>query len=72
MAPSSLHSYPACRKHRSTAARNGAVILPPELAFYPYPQGIDDTVRFVVSRVLVALGLEEALPEDLQHREKKD
>jgi 4-hydroxy-3-polyprenylbenzoate decarboxylase len=55
-----------------TLARAGAVMLPPEPAFYLHPQGIDDIVRFVVSRVLVALGLEEALPEDLQYREEED
>tara|TARA_B100000315_G_scaffold243552_1_gene267059 strand:- start:3481 stop:4068 length:588 start_codon:yes stop_codon:yes gene_type:complete len=55
-----------------TLARAGAVILPPEPAFYLHPRGIDDIVRFVVSRMLVALGLDEALPEDLQYREKDD
>jgi 4-hydroxy-3-polyprenylbenzoate decarboxylase len=55
-----------------TLARAGAVMLPPEPAFYLHPKGIDDIVRFVVSRVLVALGLDEALPEDLQYREKED
>jgi 3-polyprenyl-4-hydroxybenzoate decarboxylase len=47
-------------------------MLPPEPAFYLHPKGIDDIVRFVVGRVLVALDLEEALPEDLQYREKED
>ena len=55
-----------------TLARMGVVILPPEPAFYLNPQGIDDIVRFVVSRVVVALDLEEELPEDLQYREKLD
>ena len=50
-------------------ARMGAVVLPPEPAFYLQPQGIDDIVRFVVARVLVALGIEQELPEDLQYRE---
>ena len=55
-----------------TLARAGAVMLPPEPAFYLHPKGIDDIVRFVVGRVLVALGLEEALPEDLQYRDRGD
>ena len=55
-----------------TMARMGAVVLPPEPAFYLKPQGIDDIVRFVVSRVLVALGVEDELPPDLQYREKEE
>ena len=55
-----------------TLARAGAVMLPPEPAFYLHPKGIDDIVRFVVGRVLVALGLEEAPPEDLQYRDRGD
>ena len=55
-----------------TMARMGAVVLPPEPAFYLKPQGIDDIVRFVVSRVLVALGVEQELPQDLQYRGKAD
>ena len=55
-----------------TMARMGAVVLPPEPAFYLKPQGIDDIVRFVVSRVLVALGVEDELPLDFQYREKPE
>ena len=55
-----------------TLARMGAVVLPPEPAFYLKPQGIDDIVRFVVSRVLVALEIEQEMPQDLQYREKED
>ena len=54
-----------------TLSRAGAVILPPEPAFYLKPQGVDDIVRFVVGRVLVALGIDEDLPESLQYREKE-
>ena len=53
-------------------ARMGAVVLPPEPAFYLKPRGIDDIVHFVVSRVLVALGVDQELPQDLQYREKGD
>ena len=52
-------------------SRLGAVILPPEPAFYLQPQGIDDIVRFVVGRILVALDIEKTLPDDLQYREKE-
>jgi 4-hydroxy-3-polyprenylbenzoate decarboxylase len=55
-----------------TLARMGATILPPEPAFYLHPQRIDDIVKFVVGRVLVALGVEEELPSDLQYQEKGD
>ena len=55
-----------------TLARMGAVILPPAPAFYLKPQNIDDIVRFMVSRVLVALGLDAAMPADLQYRGRDD
>jgi 4-hydroxy-3-polyprenylbenzoate decarboxylase len=50
-------------------SRNGAIILPPEPAFYLKPQGVEDIARFVAERVLVALGVEQELPEALQYRE---
>ncbi len=53
-----------------TLSRMGAVVLPPEPAFYLKPQSVDDIVDFVVGRVLVALGIDETLPEDLQYRDK--
>ena len=55
-----------------TLSRIGATILPPEPAFYLHPQGIDDIVRFVVGRVLVALGVADELPIDLQYVAKTD
>jgi 4-hydroxy-3-polyprenylbenzoate decarboxylase len=48
----------------------GAVLLPPEPAFYLHPKSIDDVILFVVNRILVALGIEDTLPEDLQYRER--
>ena len=42
-----------------TLARAGAVLLPPEPAFYLKPQTIQDVVRFMVSRILVALNVED-------------
>ena len=55
-----------------TLSRIGATILPPEPAFYLHPQGIDDIVRFVVGRVLVAMGVADELPIDLQYVAKAD
>ncbi len=50
-------------------ARMGAVVLPPEPAFYLKPKSVEDVVRFVVGRIMVALNLDEALPNDLQYQE---
>ena len=52
-----------------TLSRAGAVILPPDPAFYLQPKGIDDVVAFVVARIYVALGLDQSLPEELQYRD---
>jgi len=59
-------------KNMLTLSRIGATILPPEPAFYLHPQGIDDIVRFVVGRVLVAMGVADELPIDLQYMAKSD
>lgn len=53
-------------------SRMGAVILPPQPAFYLGPQAIDDVVRFMVGRILVALKIEEALPEEFRYHGKED
>lgn len=55
-----------------TLSRMGVTILPPEPAFYLQPQSMDDVARFVVERLLVALGVEDDLPEDLQYQERSD
>ena len=52
-------------------SRLGAVILPPQPAFYLHPQGTDDIVRFIVGRILVALNIEESLPDDLRYGERE-
>ena len=52
-------------------SRMGAVILPPQPAFYLGPQTIDDVVRFMVGRILVALKVEEALPEEFRYQGKE-
>ena len=48
-------------------ARLGAVVLPPEPAFYLKPASVQDVVRFVAARVLVALGIDEALEERFRY-----
>lgn len=55
-----------------TLSRIGVTILPPEPAFYLHPQGIDDIVRFLVARVLVAMGVADELPIDLQYEAVSD
>jgi len=45
----------------------GAIVLPPEPPFYLRPETIDDVVRYIVNRVLVALGIEETLPDADQY-----
>ena len=55
-----------------TLSRIGAVVLPPEPAFYLKPKSIEDVVDFVVGRVMVALGIDDSLPDGLQYQEKVD
>jgi 4-hydroxy-3-polyprenylbenzoate decarboxylase len=45
----------------------GAMVLPPEPPFYLRPETIDDVVRYIVNRVLVALDVEDALPDADQY-----
>ena len=51
-----------------TLSHMGAVVVPPEPAFYLKPQSIEDIVDFVVARVFVALGLDQAMPEKMQYQ----
>ena len=51
-----------------TLSRMGAVVLPPDPAFYLRPRSIEDVVQFVAGRILVALGVDEALGPELQYR----
>jgi 4-hydroxy-3-polyprenylbenzoate decarboxylase len=51
-----------------TLSRMGAVVVPPEPAFYLKPQGISDIVDFVVARIFVALGLDQSMPSDMQYQ----
>ena len=54
-------------ENMATLARLGVTILPPEPPFYLRPRTIGDVVEFVVQRTLVALGVIDALPEDMQY-----
>ena len=51
-----------------TLSRMGAVVVPPEPAFYLKPKSVDDVVKFVVGRVMVALGLDQSMPPEMQYR----
>ena len=51
-----------------TLSRMGAIVVPPEPAFYLNPQGISDIVDFVVARIFVALGLDQSMPGDMQYQ----
>jgi 4-hydroxy-3-polyprenylbenzoate decarboxylase len=51
-----------------TLSRMGAVILPPDPAFYLRPKTVEEIVKYVVNKTLVALGIDGALPGDQQYR----
>jgi 4-hydroxy-3-polyprenylbenzoate decarboxylase len=55
-----------------TLSQIGAIVVPPEPAFYLKPQGISDIVNFVVARVFVALGLDRDLPDEMQYQGPDD
>ena len=55
-------------KNMLTLSRMGAVVVPPEPAFYLKPQSISDIVDFVVARIFVALGLDQSMPADMQYQ----
>ncbi len=52
-----------------TLSRLGATILPPEPPFYLKPLDIEGVVRFVVQRALVASGVIDGLPDEMQYRD---
>ena len=49
----------------------GAMVLPPEPPFYLRPETIGDVVRYIVNRVLVALDVEDALPDADQYHPRE-
>ena len=52
-------------------SRMGVTILPPDPPFYLKPLDIDGVVRFVVQRALVALGISQSLPDELQYHDRE-
>ena len=48
-------------------ARVGAVVLPPEPAFYLHPGSLADVVDFVAERTLMALGVTDSLPDRFRY-----
>lgn len=53
-------SLPAIENMR-LAKLAGAIILPPVVAYYPYPEAVDDITDFFVGKTLDLLGLEHDL-----------
>ena len=52
----------------AAAARLGVTVIPPEPAFYLEQETMGDVAAFVTQRVLLALGVIDALPEAMQYR----
>jgi 4-hydroxy-3-polyprenylbenzoate decarboxylase len=48
-------------------ANLGAVILPPEPAFYLHPKSVDEVIDFISERAIYALGITDVLPDNLQY-----
>jgi flavin prenyltransferase len=44
-----------------SAARAGAIVLPPVLGFYSHPNSVDDLINFIVGKVLNILGIQHGL-----------
>ena len=55
-------------ENMASLARLGATILPPEPAFYLKPKTTQDTVDYIVQRVLAALGVLTELPDSMRWR----
>ncbi len=43
------------------AKKAGCSVIPPVLAFYPKPKTVDDTINFVVGKILDSLGIDNKL-----------
>ena len=54
-------------ENMASLARLGVTILSPEPAFYLRPKTIDDVVDFIVQRTIMALGLSDVLPPEMQY-----
>lgn len=51
-------------------SRMGVTILPPAPAFYLQPASVDDMVRYFVEKILVSLGVNDELSDDLRYDER--
>ena len=58
-------------ENMASLARLGATILSPQPAFYLRPESIGDVVDFVAERTLMALGVTDALPENMRYEGPK-
>jgi len=54
-------------ENMASLARLGVTILPPEPPFYLKPKSMQDIADFVAQRVIHALGLSDALPDDMRY-----
>lgn len=52
-----------------TLAKLGVKVVPPMPHFYARPERVDEVIEHVVGRILVALGVDAALPLELQYGE---
>ena len=55
-------------ENMASLARLGVTILPPQPAFYLKPKTTQDTVDYIVQRVLAALGVLTELPDSMRWR----
>ena len=55
-------------ENMTAVARLGGTVIPPEPAFYLRQESVDDVVAFVTHRVLMALGVIDSLPEQMQYQ----
>ena len=55
-----------------TLSRMGVTMLPPVPAFYLHPASVDDIVRYFVEKIIVALGVDDQLSEDLRYNERSE
>ena len=54
-------------ENMAALARLGVTILPPEPPFYLGPKTLDDVIKFVVQRTLMALEVVDSLPDHMQY-----
>jgi 4-hydroxy-3-polyprenylbenzoate decarboxylase len=50
--------HPGYIKNMYKASVNGAIILPPVMAFYNHPEGLDDIINYTTGKILDLFGIE--------------